>query len=207
MKLDVVLFNIIRPIRTVARHMGLTRIVKLVMNYEYRLSKEKVELSTRKRPIICDFIEKYLRNGVILDLGCGRGIIAHYLDPERYSKYIGVDISEEAIRYCRELEDFENDTTRSRKWDFQVGDIKDFDVDAEMDIILFRNSLDYINLNQIKLTLSRLINRLKNEGVFIVVLPRKRRSKIIYEIIRKKYCVAEYEKYLNAMVIIFKKGK
>ena len=41
----------------------------------------------------------YLKpNGRILEIGCGEGILQERLDPARYARYVGVDISEEAVR-------------------------------------------------------------------------------------------------------------
>ena len=39
---------------------------------------------------------------IILDVGCGIGANAHYLK-DKYSKYIGVDISSEMIRVARKF--------------------------------------------------------------------------------------------------------
>ena len=43
------------------------------------------------------YLEKYARNGNILDLGCGPGNTANELAASVYQSYIGVDISEAAL--------------------------------------------------------------------------------------------------------------
>src|SRR5262249_44197720 len=42
-------------------------------------------------------LEKYASRGAILDLGCGSGNTATELDTSVYQKYIGVDISKNAL--------------------------------------------------------------------------------------------------------------
>jgi SAM-dependent methyltransferase len=42
-------------------------------------------------------LERYARNGRILDLGCGPGNTATELAADAYHSYVGVDISEEAL--------------------------------------------------------------------------------------------------------------
>src|ERR1700674_5764890 len=43
------------------------------------------------------YVEKYARNGSILDLGCGSGNTGIELDVTAYQQYVGVDISDAAI--------------------------------------------------------------------------------------------------------------
>jgi len=42
-------------------------------------------------------LEKYAQKGSILDLGCGPGNTANELASDAYTRYVGVDISEEAL--------------------------------------------------------------------------------------------------------------
>jgi 2-polyprenyl-3-methyl-5-hydroxy-6-metoxy-1,4-benzoquinol methylase len=43
----------------------------------------------------CHFLKP---GGRILEIGCGEGILQERLDPARYSRYVGVDVSAEAIQ-------------------------------------------------------------------------------------------------------------
>jgi len=40
-------------------------------------------------------------NGSVLDVGCGEGSLADFLTPEQRSKYVGVDLSREAVQVAR----------------------------------------------------------------------------------------------------------
>src|SRR6185436_19758258 len=44
------------------------------------------------------FVEKYCRNGSILDMGCGSGNTSNELDANRYGDYTGVDVSDVAVQ-------------------------------------------------------------------------------------------------------------
>src|SRR5580765_8505297 len=46
-------------------------------------------------------VEKYARNGSILDVGCGRGSTGNELNALAYQSYTGVDISEVAIERAK----------------------------------------------------------------------------------------------------------
>lgn len=60
------------------------------------------EHERRKSESDISLLKKELRDGVILDLGCGYGRIAKYLLPERkFSKYIGLDGSEKMLSLFR----------------------------------------------------------------------------------------------------------
>src|SRR5919109_102772 len=51
----------------------------------------------------------YLKpSGTILDLGCGEGILQERLDPKKYSRYVGVDFSSEAISRASQRQDKKN---------------------------------------------------------------------------------------------------
>ena len=48
--------------------------------------------------LIVGYFHYFKRNGSILDVGCGEGILLERLGPHAYSQYVGLDISAEAIR-------------------------------------------------------------------------------------------------------------
>ena len=55
-------------------------------------------LENTSEDIIYGYLDKYVNNGSILDLGCGSGNTGTELSISLYSKYTGVDISEVAIQ-------------------------------------------------------------------------------------------------------------
>jgi len=48
-----------------------------------------------------NFVIPYIKNKIILDLGCGSGYGTYYLSTEGAKHIIGIDISKEAIEYCK----------------------------------------------------------------------------------------------------------
>src|ERR1044071_4216800 len=47
---------------------------------------------------IYPILEKYARNGAILDMGCGSGNTANELNYEKFGSYTGTDLSEVAVQ-------------------------------------------------------------------------------------------------------------
>jgi SAM-dependent methyltransferase len=110
-------------------------------------------------------LEKYGRNGSILDLGCGPGNTANELAPSAYQSYVGVDISEAALEKARKRTIVNG---RAGKNTFVQGDFVNYDPIEKFDIILFRESMYHVPMGKIKHTLDRLSSYLKEGGVFIV---------------------------------------
>ena len=40
-------------------------------------------------------------NASILDVGCGEGAISDFITPDQKKKYVGVDLSKEAIQFAK----------------------------------------------------------------------------------------------------------
>jgi SAM-dependent methyltransferase len=110
-------------------------------------------------------LEKYANNGSILDLGCGPGNTANELAVSAYQKYIGVDISEEALAKARKRTEREG---RTEKNIFVQGDFVKYEPVEKFDVILFRESMYHVPMGKIKPTLDRLSGYLKEGAVFII---------------------------------------
>jgi SAM-dependent methyltransferase len=110
-------------------------------------------------------LEKYARNGSILDLGCGPGNTANELAASAYQSYVGVDISEAALEKARKRT---VKNGRGEKNTFVQGDFVNYEPIQKFDVILFRESMYHVPMGKIKDTLDRLSSYLKGGGVFIV---------------------------------------
>jgi len=110
-------------------------------------------------------LEKHLRNGSILDLGCGPGNTANELTATAYKQYVGVDISEAALRKAttRTAENGRSDKNR-----FVCGDFVSYVPTQQFDIILFRESMYHVPLGKVKETLDHYAKYLSEGGVFVV---------------------------------------
>ena len=91
-------------------------------------------------------LEKYARNGSILDLGCGPGNTANELDPNVYEKYVGIDISEVALAKAAKRT---QENGRTKKNSFACSDFLGYRPTQKFDVILFRESLYHVPYGQV----------------------------------------------------------
>lgn len=129
-------------------------------------------------------LEKYARNGNILDLGCGPGNTANELNSDVYQSYTGVDISEVALAKAAKRT---QETGRTEKHSFVCSDFLGYSPTREFDIILFRESLYHVPYGQVLKILEKYSKHLKKSGVFIVrlYLGDQRPGKIKFRVKRK----------------------
>jgi SAM-dependent methyltransferase len=111
-------------------------------------------------------LEKYVGRGSVLDLGCGQGSTAVEL-ASPYKRYVGVDISEVALKRAREKTATAGLTSRAS---FACSDFLGYDPDQRFDVILFRESMYHVPIGQVKTILNRYSQFLTDNGVFIVRL-------------------------------------
>jgi len=144
------------------------------------------------------YLEKYARNGTILDLGCGPGNTANELAETAYRSYLGLDISLEALAKANKRT---KAAGRSQKNRFIMGDFLSFEPDEQFDVILFRESMYHVPLGKIKPVLKHYSKYLTDRGVFIVRMclgmdgKSKFRPTKMVDIIENNYDVAEKSQF------------
>jgi SAM-dependent methyltransferase len=107
--------------------------------------------------------------GSILDVGCGEGILHERLIPSTYSRYVGIDLSREAIaRASRKGHD---------KTLFVCEDVNQYVPTESFDAIVFNETLYYFD-NPVKVV-KRYERCLKEGGIFIVSMFSGERSNAI----------------------------
>ena len=154
-------------------------------------------------------LEKYARNGSILDLGCGSGNTANEMAVSAYRTYLGVDISEPALRKARR---WTEQSGRADKNSFAQGDLLSYVPTQRFDVILFRESIYHIPLGKVKAVLGRYSKYLRDGGVFIVRLftsengKSKSRPSAMMRVIETSFDVLEKPHYSQsgATVIVFR---
>ena len=156
------------------------------------------------------YLEKYTRNGSILDLGCGPGNTANELAETAYRSYLGLDISQQALAKAIRRTEAAGRTHKNR---FTTGDFLSFEPGERFDVILFRESMYHVPLEKIKTVLKHYSRHLSGRGVFIVRLylamngKSKFRPTKMIEIIEKNYEVVEKGEHGGegaATVIVFR---
>jgi len=151
------------------------------------------------------YIEKYVANGSILDLGCGSGSTANELAANTYRDYTGVDISDVAIGKAISRT---RENSREPKNHFFQSDFSSFLPNKQYDVILFRDSIYYVPTAKIRAMLKRYSRYLNERGVFIVRLwgGGGSKEKTILDIIERNFEIVEkhLSKEPKAAVIVFR---
>jgi SAM-dependent methyltransferase len=152
------------------------------------------------------FVEKYCRNGAILDLGCGSGNTGNEIDSRSYGSYTGVDISDVATDKAAQRS---AKNGRALKNKYLQSDVVNFVPTQLYDVILMRESVYYIPFRRVKPTIDRYLKYLLKEGVFIVNAS-KTSSKVAEEIvtlIESSYSVVEKCVFDDGLVILVFRSK
>jgi len=110
-------------------------------------------------------LEKHLKNGSILDLGCGPGNTANELAATTYTTYVGVDISEAALRKATRRTE---QNGRAGKNHFVCSDFINYVPTQQFEVILFRESMYHVPLSRVKATLDHYSKYLRDGGVFVI---------------------------------------
>jgi 2-polyprenyl-3-methyl-5-hydroxy-6-metoxy-1,4-benzoquinol methylase len=110
--------------------------------------------------LIAGYIRKFKRDGMVLDAGCGQGILFDYLDVGSIA-YSGFDVSEAAIARARR---------RAPEAQLSVCSVEEYQTDRTMtfDVIVFNEVLPHVEdpLG----TLDRFISILNPEGLVVISL-------------------------------------
>lgn len=85
--------------------------------------------------ILAGYLNERCSGGSILDLGCGDGVLCERLTPGSYGKYLGIDISAEAVARAAAL-----DLAGAR---FACADVEQFELDESFDAIVINEVLYY----------------------------------------------------------------
>lgn len=159
--------------------------------------------SAERHDIIYFYLQKWLHKGNILDLGCGTGVTALELHNDEYNYYMGIDISDVAIQ--RAIDQCRNDNVKSHKSQFRVSDISAYVPDRKYNVILFRESLYYINKFVLRRVLDHYKDYLDEHGVFIVRIFDKNRYRHLLKTIEDRYNIIEISSIQdnNTIVIVF----
>jgi SAM-dependent methyltransferase len=148
-------------------------------------------------PII-DWINRFLKSGDILECGCGTGKTLAQLDSKRYSAYIGIDISAVAICKARE-----KTALQEKEHTFVVSSMEDYIPVGAYSVILFRESLYYVQVHNILPMLFKYREHLDPCGVIIARFCDRVRFMNIIEMITSHFNVIENQQYDNTIILVF----
>jgi 2-polyprenyl-3-methyl-5-hydroxy-6-metoxy-1,4-benzoquinol methylase len=166
---------------------------KEVLNAEYSNGtwdylRDVEELS--RFSVVVGYCHYFKDNGSILEIGCGEGILQERLDHSRYSRYMGVDISSQAIGRASQRED--------QKTSFVAQDAKSYSPNEKFDLIIFNECLEYFDD---PLGLVKRYDRFMNpDGLHIVSMFAgidTARTRRIWKMLESKYTVETETKVSN----------
>ena len=130
-------------------------------NREYQ-SGEWEFLSTTKEvgrySVILGYCLHFKPTARVLDVGCGTGILAHWLSSAAISSYLGIDLSAAAIEKARQ--------STIGGAEFAVADVTAFKTSRLFDVIVFNEILYYLRTPEDEMR--RLAQSLAPGGIFIV---------------------------------------
>jgi 2-polyprenyl-3-methyl-5-hydroxy-6-metoxy-1,4-benzoquinol methylase len=108
--------------------------------------------------VVVGYCHYFKKGGAILEIGCGEGILQERLCPSKYTRYVGVDISSEAIKRATHRQD--------EKTFFVREDASLYTPNERFDVIIFNECLEYFD-NPLSLV-QRYETFLEPDGVYIV---------------------------------------
>jgi SAM-dependent methyltransferase len=194
-------------IRSLAKRIGPTSTKKSLWDREFATGHWNF-IDNTAGDCVYPYLEKYARNGSILDLGCGPGNTANEVANSAYQTYLGVDISEVALNKGRKRS---IEVDRASKNSFELGDFISYVPRQQFDVILFRESMYHVPSHTVKPMLRRYAAYLKPGGVFVVRMcvagsdgKNKPRLTAMVEVIDREFEVLENKRHGDPSVIVFR---
>jgi len=197
--------------QSVLKVYGPSKIKKVLWDKEFSSTKWDF-IDDTTGDCVYPHLEKFARNGSILDLGCGPGNTANEVADTAYTTYVGVDISQAALD---KAEKRTKESGRSAKNTFALSDFLGYAPTQDFDVILFRESMYHVPFGQVRTILDKYSAHLKPGGVFIVRLYAgdiktgeiKHRVTSKMDLIKREFDiveVAEYDTPGRPTVLIFR---
>jgi len=120
-------------------------------------------------------------NASILDVGCGEGAISDFISPQQKSKYVGVDISKQAIQQAK--------SKRGPPLRFVQSAAHTFQPKNKFDVIVFSEVLYYVEYKKV---LEQYAGYLNPHGIIIISIYRLSEQQVHQDIF--DYAKGRFEK-------------
>lgn len=181
------IIKIKNALRGATQRWGSARMKRQLWNREFANGRWDF-LDNTSGDVIYGYVEKYCRNGSVLDLGCGSGNTGCELDSKKYGDYTGVDISTVAVAKATQRSAAAQRDKINR---YFQSDIAAYHPSQQFDVILFRESIYYIPKVKIKSVLDHYAGFLKPDGVFIIRWHDREQGEMILELLGTDYELTE----------------
>jgi 2-polyprenyl-3-methyl-5-hydroxy-6-metoxy-1,4-benzoquinol methylase len=156
---------IVEPASYLIRRRGPTGIGQATWDREYKTGQWDYLGGRAEMPryaIIAGYCRFIASTASLLDIGCGNGLLSTWICRDRNHRYVGIDISNAAIRQARER--------RVNQARFEVADAAIFDPGDQFDVIVFNEMLYYMASPES--VLEHYEGFLRSGGVFIISMWR-----------------------------------
>lgn len=108
--------------------------------------------------VLAGYVEHLRPGGMVLDVGCGQGILLRRLSGSSYSRYVGIDVSGSAITVARQQ--------CNERSEFVAADCEDYQPTEHFDVVVFNEVL--CCLRDPLRTVARYMRSLRPAGVVLV---------------------------------------
>jgi trans-aconitate methyltransferase len=169
----------IRGVHWLASRFGGVRLRRLSFDAKFRNGTWDFQ---NESPSLVRLVEQYSGGGHILVLGCGACPIASALPVSSYTSLLGVDLSPEAVALASSRHNLPNVR-------FEVHEMREFQCAQLYDVILFSDSLYYVQRSLREKLLRRLSRHLSPNGHIVVAIAEPQRYAPILEMIRANFQV------------------
>lgn len=103
------------------------------------------------------------RNAPIIDIGCGTGHFLYYLKNKGYSNFLGIDISEDQIKFCRD--NITTNVETADAFEFLVNKINGYSAISANDVI------EHMPKEKVVPFLKLVYQALMSDGLLLLKLP------------------------------------
>jgi SAM-dependent methyltransferase len=145
----------------------------------WRYLAQNEELARYDR--VVELLERRAPGGSVLDIGCGEGLLRDRLRARGYTRFLGVDIAEEAVRAARQVTD--------DRAEFVVASAETYTPDGRFDAVVFNECLYYFD--DPLAVVERYLGSLTGRGVVVVSMWSARRSRAIQRLLRRRLTMLE----------------
>ena len=115
---------------------------------------------------IIDYLKKYGNSKpVILDIGCGDGVLNERMQSLEFSYFLGLDFSKVSIEQAKKK--------NFPKAEFISEDVITFEPDRNFDVIVFNEAFYYIHDTEKDNVLNRMLEHLNDGGIIITSIYRE----------------------------------
>jgi 2-polyprenyl-3-methyl-5-hydroxy-6-metoxy-1,4-benzoquinol methylase len=126
---------------------------------------------------IAGYAYHFADSGRVLDVGCGVGILQEVLGRDRYGRYLGIDLAQDAIQQASAKQD--------EQTAFEQGDAASYTPREEFDVVVFNEVLYYFDAPLD--VMARYAPGLADGGVTIVSMVVDRRTLRIWRMLERSH--------------------